>query len=290
MKKSVLIITTLFLTIGLIFGQNFSAFAEEGFSTDDTITTEEDAGFTEAEAEEAEHVTFSSEMLAAAKDRFGLNRRMRLFNALPSPADSGKILESASMPYTGNAYTVAFHVSFQDQSFVEGDTQEALQKAIGKDVNGKSYTSFYSNQYSSLHDYYQRASYGKLAIYGDTYSYQAQKKKSEYKDSAELVKEVMDAMDADIDFRRYDANKDGLIDCIYLHIPYDPADEWNSIWWPNCGSLLDEEMYYENDGDGGVQAASRIILSRKLTADDEVCDGVRTLIHESGHAMGFPDY
>jgi len=163
MKKSVLIITALFLIIGLIFGQNFSAFAEEDLPADDNLTTEEDVGFTEAEAEEVEHITFSSEMLAAAKDRFGLNRRMQLFNALPSPADSGKILESASLPYTGNAKVIAFHVTFQDQKFEDGDTEDALQKAIGVDTAGNTYAPLFNNQYGSLSGYYQRASYGKLS-------------------------------------------------------------------------------------------------------------------------------
>jgi len=282
MKKSVLIITALFLIIGLIFGQNFSAFAEEDLPADDNLTTEEDVGFTEAEAEEVEHITFSSEMLAAAKDRFGLNRRMQLFNALPSPADSGKILESASLPYTGNAKVIAFHVTFQDQKFEDGDTEDALQKAIGVDTAGNTYAPLFNNQYGSLSGYYQRASYGKLSIAGDTYVYEAQKAKGEYEDSTELCRELLDAMNATIDFSKYDANADGLIDCLYLHIPYDSSDEWSSTWWPNCGNLIDEEnMTYD-----GVHAASRIILSRQINTDD----GVRTLIHESGHAMGFPDY
>lgn len=282
LQKSVLVITALLLAAGLLLGQNTSASAEEMPPSETGIAAEESTTITETEAEKAEHITFSSEMLAAAKDRFGLNRRMQLFNALPSPADSGKILESASLPYTGNAKVIAFHVTFQDQKFEDGDTEDALQKAIGVDTAGNTYAPLFNNQYGSLSGYYQRASYGKLSIAGDTYVYDAQKAKEDYEDSTELCRELLDAMNATIDFSKYDANADGLIDCLYLHIPYDSSDKWSSTWWPNCGNLIDEEnMTYD-----GVHAASRVILSRKINTDD----GVRTLIHESGHAMGFPDY
>lgn len=285
LQKSALVITALVLASGLLLGQSFSVAADEETSAQDGVVAEEMAAVSEAGSEDSGHDSFSSEMLSAARERFGLNKRSRLRSAaLSSWEHSGKILEYASMPFTGKANIAAFHVAFQDQSFVEGDNEEALQKAIGIDLEGDSYPSLYSDQYSNVSGYYQRASYGKLSIAGDTYTYQAKKAKADYKDSVELCKEIMDEMDDEIDFSRYDADGDGRIDCLYFHIPYDPEDEWNSTWWPNCSTFIyQEDMEYD-----GVQAASRVILSRKLNDEEE--DGIRTLIHETGHAMGFPDY
>lgn len=274
--KILLIFTVLLLTGSLLFQLNLPVYAEEEISVSGETTSEE--------ISKTEHSSFGSEMLTAAKDRYGLNRRSLLRNADPdTPSHSNRILEYASMPYTGNAYIVAFHVDFPNTQFEEGDTEEALQKAIGVDLNGTAYESLYNDQYANVNGYYQRASYGKLAVSGNTFSYTAKKAKDEYVDSAELFKEVLDAFDPTIDFSQYDADQDGRIDCIYLHIPYDVNDEWGTIWWPNCSTLQYDDLWYDD-----VMAASRVIISRKLNAEDG--DGVRTLIHETGHAMGFPDY
>ena len=275
-RKIALILSALFLAGSLLIQLNLPVYAEEELPTTEETITEEISG--------EDHSSFGSEMLTAAKDRYGLNRRGLLRNVDPSsPSQSGKILEYASLPYIGEGHIVAFHIDFPDMDFNEGDTAEALQKAIGVDLNGNTYESLYTDQYANVSGYYQRASYGKLMISGDAFSYHAQKNRDEYDDSADLIKEVMDAFDNDVDFSRYDADQDGRIDCIYLHIPYDPMDDWGSTWWPNCSTVEHEDWWYD-----GVLAASRIVLSRRL--NDEDGDGVRTAIHETGHAMGFPDY
>ena len=276
-RKITLILSALILAGSLFFQLNLPVYAEEEPPVAEETAAEEIA--------EAEHSSFGSEMLTAAKDRYGLNRRGLLRNADPdAPSHSGKILEYASTPYIGNAYVVAFHVDFPDTNFEAGDTEEALQKAIGVDLAGNKYESFYNDPYDNVNGYYQRASYGKLFISGNTFSYTAQKSRDDYEDSADLFEEVLDAFDDTIDFSQYDADRDGRIDCIYLHIPYNPNDQWGTTWWPNC-STLQYDIFDDYDG---VQAASRVIISRKL--NDENADGVRTLIHETGHAMGFPDY
>ncbi len=275
-RKITLIFTALILSGSLLFQLNLPVYAEEEPPIIEETSTEEITG--------AEHSSFGSEMLTAAKDRYGFNRLPLLRNADPdTPSHSNRILEYASMPYIGNAYIVAFHVDFPDRQFEEGDTEEALQKAIGVDLDGNQYESFYNDQYANVNGYYQRASYGKLTVSGNTFSYTAKKAKGEYEDSTELFQEVLDAFDDSVNFSQYDADLDGRIDCIYLHIPYDVNDDWGSTWWPNCSTLQSADLWYDN-----VLAASRVIISRKLNDDNE--DGVRTLIHETGHAMGFPDY
>lgn len=272
MKKIAIFIVTVFLTGSFLACPKLPVFADE------------DPVVTESVTEENDHSAFSSEMLNAALSRYGLLKRSRLRNAASDPlADSGKILPYASLPYTGEGYVVAFHVDFQDQTFSGDDTEAALQSAIGMDLEGNSYESQYGDQYSSIHDYYYRASYGKLSISGDAYTYHAKKNKADYTDNTELFKEVLEEMDDEVDFSRYDADRDGRIDCIYLHIPRDWDDGWGSTWWPNCSTLQYDELQYD-----GVWAASNIIISRWLDDIDE--DGVRTIIHETGHAMGFPDY
>ncbi|MBO4834831.1 MAG: hypothetical protein J5483_01850, partial [Lachnospiraceae bacterium] len=202
-RKITLFLSALILTASLLFQLNLPVYAEEEPPVTEETMTEEIAG--------AEHSSFGSEMLTAAKDRYGLNRRGLLRNAPNSASHSGKILEYASTPYLGNAYVVAFHVDFPDQKFEAGDTEEALQKAIGVDLAGNKYESFYNDQYDSVNGYYQRASYGKLFISGDTFSYTAQKSRDDYENSADLFEEVLNAFDNEVDFTKYDADQDGRI-------------------------------------------------------------------------------
>ena len=240
------------------------------------------------DALEEDHSSFSEEMITAVAELYEETSSEAMNNV--DPGDSGdprKILGSASMPYTGDAYGVAFHVCFPSdpspvhQAFAEGDTAEALQAAFGRSLDGTVWPSFINDQYNSLHDYYQRASYGKLAISGDVYVYYAAKTKAEYENDAELITEVLTGLDDQVDFSRYDADADGRIDCIYLHIPYDPEDQWQGTWWPHCSTMQDLQVVVD-----GVTAATNVCFSRHVNEEN----GLRTLIHETGHAMGFPDY
>ena len=82
-----------------------------------------------------------------------------------------------------------------------------------------------------------------------------------------------------------DGNGDGIIDCVTIHFAGGDTG-WGTTWWSRA-SVLDlkddegEAMLFD-----GLAAGSRIQLHRP----SNTALGMRTLIHESGHTMGLPDY
>ena len=249
---ALLIVSSLFLT------PYYVTFAEDG---------EEEPVLQEALTEE-DHSTFSEGMLSAAISRYEEELLQNPDSDMPDPH---KIITGASLPYLGSGGVVALHIDFPadpvdspNHAHPPEDDESALQNAL-----------------SFLSDYYQRSSYGKLSLYGDAYSYSAIKPREEYSDGYELLKEAVYALDNTIDYSNYDADKDGRIDCIVMHIPHNNDDRWGSTWWSSCSVDLTQSIVLD-----GVSVASNIIVSRDMSQEN----GRLTLVHECGHAMGFPDY
>lgn len=187
------------------------------------------------------------------------------------------------MPSEGEAKILLLRVDFPDMKFEEGDTEEAL-KSIAFGGDRESYSVY---PYESLKAYYERSSYGKLHISGDTLSYTAQHERSyyekEYDDKqviASLYKEVLDAIDPEVDFSQYDGNHDGYIDGLYLHFAGTDSG-WASCWWSTAYPELLPDDEYDGMHVGGCAT---------LHTRSDSKDGAQTLIHESGHLLGLSDY
>ena len=239
------------------------AFAEDAFAGD--VIEENFTG-------EDDHSEFSDAMLQAAINRY---RKPMLRNVDPGESsDPHKLVGNTSLPYVGEGKVLAIYIDFpndtmdpQNQAHPEGDTVEMLEQSL-----------------KELHDYYDRASYGKLNLIGTVLTYSAQKPREDYIGRYDLLDEALTALDESdpsINFADYDADGDNLIDCVVMHIPHNIMDGWGSTWWPSCSNPYSSDFWVD-----GVSYYSNIILSRDLSRTD----GLQTLFHETGHAMGFPDY
>lgn len=193
-------------------------------------------------------------------------------NAVPSVWQGG-------MPTEGCARVVMLRVSFPAEgdepalAFPEGDTLEALQSLVDGGEAGVF-------PYEGLDAYYQRSSYGKLRIEGESFDYCARHARSYYTDNIQLLfLEALDALDASVDFSRFDGNGDGLIDAIYLHFAGGDA-QWGTTWWSNASKMETPAVF------DGVSPCKYATLH--LPSDDP--DAARTAIHETGHVLGLPDY
>lgn len=238
----------------------------------------------------------SSSLIAQAQQRANGSRMLRSSsgNNLPS-AEAGRV----SMNTVGDAKVIALLVDFPlyegseeylgfDES---GDTLKALQALIGsplptsnpEDTERPDYTNSAFYPYNSLNAYYARSSYGKLNLTGTAFKYKADHPRSYYTDNINaLFAEALHYLDdkEDVNFAEYDPNNDGYIDAVYLHFAGGEA-QWGTTWWSNrnfySGTKLDLD---------GKNIGSTITLH--LPSNSE--DGIRTAIHETGHALGLPDY
>ena len=187
------------------------------------------------------------------------------------------------MQTTGTAKMLVIQVEFQDITF-ENSPIYSAEELYGM-FNGNGSAEAYP--YESLQAYYSRSSYGKLQIEsGDVYRYTLSQNREAYVGAyigeQELLREVLTGLDEQIDYNDYDANHDGVLDGICINFA-GGSDGWGTTWWSHAYSFEDETFMLD-----GVHPAKYLFL---LTEENTFpYEGFRTLIHETGHLLGLPDY
>lgn len=149
--------------------------------------------------------------------------------------------------------------------------------------------------YESLAKYYYRSSYGALDIQGTALPwYRARLPRIMYSDPLaigvrQLIKEALRYHDRSHDFSQYDNNGDGVID--YFAVIWTGPDwGWGSIWWGWCnmdGSMFRNDPFTVDGKRLGVFSWQWETNEEKEDTDEF---NPRTIIHETGHALGLPDY
>jgi M6 family metalloprotease-like protein len=143
--------------------------------------------------------------------------------------------------------------------------------------------------YESMHNYYQRASYGQLNITGDVlgwyttpYARSSVAETSTGRDN--LIKEALNYYESQgHDFSQYDNDGDGYVDyfCVFWTGPH---GEWASFWWGYYTSFSDSSFVL--DGKRFRKYSWQWELANYPSGNFTP----RVIIHETGHALGVPDY
>ena len=191
----------------------------------------------------------------------------------------------------GQKHFLLVMVEFSDLSFKidnPGQTFSDMLNQPGYSANGAD---------GSARDYYYENSHGVFEPIFDVYGpIQLSQKMSYYgandssgndKNPEQAVKEACEAIDDIVDFSDYDLDGDGEVDLVYMvYAGKGEADggSANTIW-PHQWELSFAGINLILDG----KKISRYACGSELNGSGNL-DGLGTICHEFGHAMGLPDF
>lgn len=199
-----------------------------------------------------------------------------------------------TLPSVGETNILMFVVDFPNCKRGNSFTaEEILTRTFGpEDKSDESYP------LESIRAYYERASYNRLHMNGDVFLYEAKEnidnyvnyptvytdangnvqEAANYDGTDKLLNEIMYAFDSQIDFKKYDADGNRIIDTILLALPEGAGEDH---WWPASGA------YYGRRYFDGVKGGNLCFGGWDL---NDRAGFNSTWTHELGHAMGLPDY
>lgn len=197
-------------------------------------------------------------------------------------------------------------VEFKDVRFTQG--RPNTRDLIDDMLNGADFS--YQNATGSANAFYRTASHGKFNpifdVVGPVYldkneiEYVTKNPDDTYSNEStgfepvvvypagRMVEQAVAQLDDEVDFSKYDSDKDGYVDFIYFFFAGKGATTGggtNRTIWPHAFTLTSAiGAPVEHDG---------VLINRYATSaeigQDSRLSGIGTFCHEFGHVLGFPD-
>ncbi|MBU2970745.1 M6 family metalloprotease domain-containing protein [Pseudoalteromonas sp. C2R02] len=194
-------------------------------------------------------------------------------------AASASIPGHRGLPSTGNVKTFTLLLDFPDAKAPDHQTVEV----INNHIYGEGLPQRYPVE--SLTSFYKRSSYDQLNIGGNVIGwYTTPYPRTDITDARAVIKEALTYYETQgHDFSQYDNDNDGYID--YFSVVWTgEVGEWASLWWGWQSSFSDANYTLT-----GKQLAA--FSWQWLSWNNETDDfDPLTLIHETGHGLGLPDF
>jgi M6 family metalloprotease-like protein len=216
-----------------------------------------------------------------AKREALIQRGMNPADILPAPPGSWKL-----MPTTGNVKIFALLIDFSD--YPACNTADGIDNTLFGDgsVLGNPVP------YESLKNFYERSSYNQLHLSGVTlgwyrpaYTRASMGANPTTGQREQLIKDALASFDGTTDFSQYDNDGNGQIE-YFIVIWTGPDNGWANFWWGYQTNFSDQA--YTVDG----KKLGKYSWQYEYHVSSSYCGpfSPRTVIHETGHGLGNPDY
>ena len=218
-----------------------------------------------------------------------------------SPLTRGPIVDSGYggvpyFPHTGSPKALVILAEFQDTTFTIQDTKKVFTNYLMNEDHFSD-TRYGQNQnYKGVRGYFKDCSYGQFTpvfdVVGPIKLPKAHAVYGAGNDRMDLLlADACAAVDGMVDFSKYDANHDGIVDLVYIIYAGHSAnyhDNKVSNIWPKSGTIT-----ISNKFDG--KSIRRYGVSNELNGSDKTSknnkkiNGIGLFCHEFSHTLGLPD-
>ena len=218
-----------------------------------------------------------------------------------SPLTRGPIIDSGYngvpyFPHTGSPKALVILAEFQDTTFTIQDTKKVFTNYL---MNEEHFTDSRYGQnlnYKGVRGYFKDCSYGQFTpifdVVGPIKLPKAHDVYGAGNDRMDLLfADACAAVDDLVDFTKYDANNDGIVDLVYIiyagHSANTSGNKDTNIW-PKSGTII-----ISNKFDG--KSIRRYGVSNELNGSDQTSknnkkiNGIGLFCHEFSHTLGLPD-
>ena len=214
---------------------------------------------------------------------------------------------------TGEVPALVILLEYPDRPFTTADPVETFHKMC----NEEGYSDYSSH--GSARDYYIDASNGKFKPNFEVFGPVKLQHEARYYTGIDepslsgsgrtarfgnAIEEAVKALDGQIDFSRYDLDKDGNVDNIFFfYSGYGQADTGDrTTVWPHQAdfwrfttmyptSIGLDRLYVDGVEVRTYACSNELNASSKIPDEDKpFIDGVGAFIHEYGHVLGLPDF
>ena len=218
-----------------------------------------------------------------------------------SPLTRSPIIDSGYngvpyFPHTGSPKALVILAEFQDTTFTIQDTKKVFTNYL---MNEDHFTDKRYNQdqnYKGVRGYFKDCSYGKFTPVFDVVGpIKLPKTHAVYGAGNDrmdlLLADACAAVDGMVDFTKYDANNDGIVDLVYViyagHSANTSGNKATNIW-PKSGTITISNKF---DGKSirryGV--SNELNGSEKTSKNNKKINGIGLFCHEFSHTLGLPD-
>ena len=218
-----------------------------------------------------------------------------------SPLTRGPIVDTGYggvpyFPHTGSPKALVILAEFQDTTFTIQDTKKVFTNYLMNEGHFSD-TRYGQNQnYKGVRGYFKDCSYGQFTPFFDVVGpIKLPRKHAIYGAGNDrmdlLLADACAAVDDLVDFAKYDANNDGIVDLVYIIYAGHSAnyhDNKVSNIWPKSGTIT-----ISNKFDG--QSIRRYGVSNEINGSDKTSknnkkiNGIGLFCHEFSHTLGLPD-
>ena len=218
-----------------------------------------------------------------------------------SPLTRGPIVDSGYggvpyFPHTGSPKALVILAEFQDTTFTIQDTKKVFTNYLMNEDHFSD-TRYGQNQnYKGVRGYFKDCSYGQFTPFFDVVGpIKLPRKHAIYGAGNDrmdlLLADACATVDDWVDFAKYDANNDGIVDLVYIIYAGHSANYRNnkvSNIWPKSGTVTISDTF---DG----KSIRRYGVSNELNGSDKTSknnkkiNGIGLFCHEFSHTLGLPD-